>query len=160
MSIHRVPGEWSGRCGQVSGTFVIFVVLVGIRGVVISECGGRWVVMRVVAWRLVGRVRVISGHRWIVTTGIALIIVVVFGIGAGGNTSVHRGGVILVVDGEIGESWLRKRLGNKFALLVLEMGIITNSFLLGLSSSLQAALLLFSLDDITDALGTENTLSG
>lgn len=108
--------------------------------------------MRVVVWRLVGRVGVISGHRWIVTTSIALIIVVVFGIGAGGNTSMHRGGVVLVVDGEIGESWLRKWLGDKFTLLVLEMGIIANSFLLGLSSGFQAALLLFSLDDITDTL--------
>jgi len=108
--------------------------------------------MRIVAWCLVGRIWVIGGHRRIVTAGITLIIVVIFGIGAGGNTGMHRGGVVLIVDGEIGECRLWEWFGNKFAFLVLEMGIIANSFLLGLSSGFQAALLLFPLDDITDAL--------
>jgi hypothetical protein len=126
-----------------------------IRGFIVSECGGRCIVMRIAAWCLVGRIWVIGGHRRIVTAGITLIIVVVFGIGAGGNTSMHRGGIVLIVDGEIGESRLWEWLGNKFAFLVLEMGIIANSFHLSLSGSFKATLFLFALDDIADALGIE-----
>jgi len=77
--------------------------------------------MRIVAWSLMGRIWVIGRHRRIVTSSITFVIVVVFGISARGNTCVHRGGIVLIVDGEIGESRLWEWLGNKFTFLVLEM---------------------------------------
>jgi len=102
-----------------------------------------------------GRIWIIGGHRRIVTSSITLVIVVVFGIGARGNACLHRGGVILIVDGEIGESRLWEWLRNKFTFLIFEMRVIANSFLLGLSGSFKATLFLLALDDIADALRSE-----
>lgn len=86
-----------------------------------------------------------GGHGRIIGSRVALLVIVIPSLF---RSCACRGIIVLIIKRYVGEGWLWKRLSDEFTLLVLVVGEVTSSFLLGESGSLGESLLVPSFDDL------------
>lgn len=148
--------EWrrGGRKVDLAG---VIVVVWHLRGV--GQRANRAVVL------VVARLLRVRRHRRVVEWGVlhaivdgclvvCIVEVALSADRASRGTARADGGdvVSVVVDGDVRERRLGKRLGNELALLVLEMRVVASGFLLRKGSSLGKTLLVPALDNLRDTL--------
>jgi len=111
--------------------------------------------MRMYARLLIRVIGIIGGHwrRIIIFVGIVVVLILsAVGVSARWHSSMHGRNIVVVVDGQIGEGGLRKRLGNEFTLLVLEVREVTHRLFLGKLGSIGKPLFLFAFNDGANSL--------
>lgn len=144
--------EWCSAKSQIRRAGVVvfvppLVVVLVVSAIVAMRRGILWVVACVL---------IVTWHRRIIhllCAVVIIVVVVVLGIGARRRLlGVDRGGIEVVVEGDVRKCGLGKGFADKLAVLVLQMGIITASFLLGKLSSISETLFLATLDYRADSL--------
>lgn len=84
---------------------------------------------------------------------VAIVVLRAAGVDTGcDSASTNRHSIVVIVELDVGQSGLRKRLCDEFALLILQVREVTSGFLLRKSRSLGQTLLVFTLDDLSNTL--------